>query len=64
VVVVSPQFNSGIRRSDVDTLWHVARPTDSRIEPISGREPHWAEDDVGTVLEIARREGEPATASW
>ena len=58
VVVVSPQFDGAIRRSDVDLLWRQAARTDSRIEPVACGERQWTEDDSSAITEIARREGE------
>jgi len=58
VVVVSPQFDGAIRRSDVDLLWRQAARTDSRIEPVACGERQWTEDDSSAIIEIARREGE------
>jgi hypothetical protein len=58
VVVVSPQFDGGIRRSDVNTLWRVAARTDTRIEPIACGERQWVDDDASAIIEIARREGQ------
>jgi hypothetical protein len=58
VVVVSPQFDGAIRRSDVDLLWRQAARTDSRIEPVACGERQWVEDDSSAIIEIARREGE------
>ena len=57
LVVVSPQFDRGISRSDVDLLWRVAAVVDSRIEPVASGERQWVEDQSSALLEIARREG-------
>ena len=57
LVVVSPQFDRGISRSDVDLLWRLAAAVDSRIEPVPSGESQWAEDRSSALLEIARREG-------
>ena len=58
LLVVSPQFDGGVDRSDVDFLWHAAARTDSRIEPIPCGQKQWREDDASAVVELARREGE------
>jgi predicted nucleotidyltransferase len=63
VVVVSPDYDGGIRFEDAALLWEVAAQTDSRIEPIACGEKQWAEDDSSAVLEIARLEGEPVLAA-
>lgn len=57
LVVVSPQFDRGISRADVDLLWRVAAAVDSRIEPVPSGERQWAEDRSSALLEIARCEG-------
>lgn len=57
LVVVSPQFDRGISRSDVDRLWRLAAVVDSRIEPVPSGERQWTEDRSSALLEIARREG-------
>jgi predicted nucleotidyltransferase len=57
LVVVSPRFDAGIRREDVDRLWITASLTDSRIEPVPCGEREWVEDDSRAIIEIARREG-------
>jgi predicted nucleotidyltransferase len=62
VLVVSPRFDRGIARSDVDLLWRLAAQTDSRIEPIPCGERQWTEDDSSAVVEMARREGERVSA--
>ncbi|MBI1802273.1 MAG: nucleotidyltransferase domain-containing protein [Chloroflexi bacterium] len=58
LVVVSPAFDGGCRRSDIDLLWRLAASSDSRIEPIPCGERQWLEDDTSAIIEIARREGE------
>ena len=61
LVVVSPHFDAGIRRDDVDRLWRVAARTDNRIEPIPCGERQWREDTSSAVLEIARTQGATIT---
>ena len=34
LVIVSPQFDRGVSRADVDGLWRLAARIDSRIEPV------------------------------
>jgi len=58
LVVVSPQFDEQYTLDDVSRLWHMTARTDSRIEPIPCGERQWREDDVSTILEVARREGQ------
>jgi len=55
LVVVSPQFDEGIRREDVDHLWELAARTDCRIEPVPCGELEWREDDSRAIIEFARR---------
>ena len=61
LIVVSPHFNDGIRREDVDRLWRVAARTDSRIEPIPCGERQWREDTSSAILEFARQQGTAIT---
>ena len=61
LVVVSPRFDDRPDRRDIDTLWHLTAETDSRIEPLPCGEKQWEEDDVSTILEVARREGQRVT---
>jgi len=63
LVVVSPQFDGEIGRSDVQALWRTAARTDSRIEPIPCGERQWTEDTSRAVIEIARREGHVVTSA-
>ena len=58
LVVVSPRFDEAFTRRDVDRMWHLTARTDSRIEPFPCGERQWREDDVSTILEMARREGQ------
>jgi predicted nucleotidyltransferase len=62
VVVVSPQYDAGVRFEDAAVLWETAAKTDSRIEPVPCGEKQWAEDDSSALLEIARTEGETVAA--
>jgi predicted nucleotidyltransferase len=57
LLVVSPQFDNGIRRSDVDKLWRIAAATDSRIEPVPAGKIQYEKDDSNAIIEIARRNG-------
>ena len=57
LVVISPEYDRGISRADVDLLWRLAAKTDSRIEPVASGERQWIEDQSSALLEIARREG-------
>jgi predicted nucleotidyltransferase len=58
LLVVSPDFDIKIERSQINQLWRIAGRTDSRIEPIPCGEKQWQEDDSSAIIEIARREGE------
>jgi len=58
LLVVSPDFDDGLSRSDVDHLWRLAARTDSRIEPVPCGERQWREDASSAIIEIARREGQ------
>jgi len=58
VLVVSDRFDPPRDRKDIDTLWDVTLEVDNRIEPIACGRRQWLEDDVSTVVEIARREGQ------
>jgi predicted nucleotidyltransferase len=58
LIVVSPRFDEPYTRDDRFLLWHVAGAVDNRIEPIACGERQWREDDVSTIIEVARREGE------
>jgi predicted nucleotidyltransferase len=57
LIVVSPQFDDDISRDSINTLWHVAARTDSRIEPIPCGERQWREDTSSAIIEIARQKG-------
>jgi len=57
LLVVSPIFDGGYPREKVFQLWRTAAVTDNRIEPIPCGEKQWEEDDVSTIVEVARREG-------
>ena len=61
VIVVSPQYDAGIRFEDAALLWQTAAQTDSRIEPVACGERQWVEDDARAIIEIARREGQRVT---
>jgi predicted nucleotidyltransferase len=58
LLVISPDFDLKIERSQINQLWRMAGRTDSRIEPIPCGEKQWQEDDSSAIIEIARREGE------
>jgi predicted nucleotidyltransferase len=58
LVVVSPKFDAGILRDDVNLLWRVAARTDSRIEPVPCGETQWESDTSSAIIEMARREGQ------
>ena len=57
LVVVSPLFDEGVSRDQVNRLWRAAARTDSRIEPIPCGEREWQTDTDRPILDIARREG-------
>lgn len=57
LIVVSPQFDSGISRDIISKLWHIAARTDSRIEPIPCGSEQWENNKSDAILEIARNEG-------
>lgn len=57
IMIVSPVFNNGIKRSDVNMLWRIAAATDSRIEPVPAGKIQFETDDGNTLIEIARRTG-------
>ena len=58
VLVVSPSFDTSLKREHVNLLWRVAARTDSRIEPIPIGLRQYELDDSSAIIEIARREGE------
>lgn len=58
LIVVSPQFDSGISRDIINKLWHIAARTDSRIEPIPCGQNQWQDNNSDAILEIARTQGE------
>lgn len=58
LLVVSPRFDQGQKRSDINVLWRVAARTDSRIEPIPVGQQQFQDDDTSTIIEVARREGQ------
>lgn len=58
VLVVSPRFDDGRDRNDINLLWRVAAHSDSRIEPVPCGEKQWRDDDSNAIIEIARRNGE------
>ena len=57
LLVVSPRFDRPHVRKDIDTLWDATVGIDNRIEPIACGLRQWEQDDVSTIVEIARREG-------
>jgi len=63
LIVVSPQFDEDISRTSINTLWHVAARTDSRIEPIPCGERQWREDTSSAIIEIARQNGSTVYAA-
>lgn len=58
LLVVSPQFDHMQDRSLLNLLWRTTAKIDSRIEPIPCGLKQWSEDDVSTIIDIARRHGE------
>ena len=58
LLVVSPQFDHMQDRSLLNLLWRTTAKIDSRIEPIPCGLKQWREDDVSTIIDIARRHGE------
>lgn len=58
LLVVSARFDEDRRREDINLLWRTAARIDSRIEPIPVGQRQYSEDDVSTIIEIARREGQ------
>ena len=63
LMVVSEEFDNIKDRDDIDRMWWIAAETDSRIEPLPCGEKQWVEDDVSTIIEVARREGQLVTLS-
>lgn len=57
VLIIAPEFDGPYDHARIDLLWILRAQTDSRIEPIAIGERQWREDDVSTIIEIARREG-------
>jgi predicted nucleotidyltransferase len=57
LLVVSPAFDGTFSRNAINSLWRVAARTDSRIEPIPCGERQRIEDEVTSIIEVARREG-------
>ena len=57
LLVVSSRFDSPHARKDIDALWDATVDIDNRIEPIACGLRQWEQDDVSTIVEIARREG-------
>ncbi len=58
VLIVSPRFDVGLKREDVNLLWRIAARTDSRIEPIPVGTCQFEEDDSSSIIETARRHGQ------
>ncbi len=58
LLVVSPVFDSGIKREHVNMLWRIAAGTDSRIEPVPVGRMQYYMDDGNAIIEIARRNGQ------
>ena len=58
LLVVSPQFDDMQDRSMLNLLWRTTAQVDSRIEPIPCGSRQWHEDDVSTIINIARNHGE------
>jgi len=58
LLVVSPQFDNEIKRSDINMLWRIAALTDSRIEPVPVGKIQYESDDGNVIIEIARRNGQ------
>ena len=57
LLVVSPVFDGDYPREKVFQLWRATAGTDTRIEPVPCGEKQWEEDDVSTIVEMARRDG-------
>jgi predicted nucleotidyltransferase len=57
LLVVSPRFDAGPARDDVDRLWLATLDADVRIEPVPCGLVEWREDEARPLVEIARREG-------
>ena len=58
LLVVSPKFDHMQDRSLLNLLWRTTAKIDSRIEPIPCGLKQWHEDDVSTIIDVARRHGE------
>ena len=58
ILVVSPVFDHGIKRQDVNMLWHIAASVDTRIEPVPAGKLQYDTDDGNAIIEIARRHGQ------
>lgn len=57
VLVISPLFDERRKPADLDTLWHVARRVDVRIEPIGAGVAQYAREEWRPLFIMARREG-------
>lgn len=56
LLVISPLFDR-YPRARVGEMWRLTGKIDRRIEPIPVGEKRFNDDDVSSLLEIARREG-------
>ena len=62
LLVVSPQFDTTVKREWINHLWRTAARTDSRIEPVPCGQQQWQHDTSSQIIEIARREGHEIVA--
>jgi predicted nucleotidyltransferase len=62
ILVVAPEFDGPPDQRYVNTLWMLRTRTDSRIEPFPVGERQWQEDEVSSIIEVARREGQEILA--
>lgn len=58
LLVLSPRFDSPIKRTDIEQLWKLTARSDVRIEPIPCGVHQWNTDDSSMIIEIARQEGQ------
>lgn len=56
-VVVSPDFDSGNRMDNLQSLWENLDDATSRIEPYPCGEIEWRENNTSRILKMAREKG-------
>lgn len=56
-VIVSPDFDTGNRMDNLQSLWENLDEAGSRIEPYPCGEIEWKENNTSRILKMARQKG-------